>query len=126
LTPASTLSSGFVLIKLANVTSHEVTPERFLAAARKQLDALEVSGKVAIPVVRSGPFAGQPRRRVMRVRDQTHAGYALMISDLSPVESIRLQEVGIGGRRIMGCGLFRGTPAVEPSTRSAQLEPAQQ
>jgi CRISPR-associated protein Cas6 len=31
---------------------------------------------------------------------------ALMIADLKPRESVRLQQLGIGGGRLLGCGLF--------------------
>ncbi len=106
LVPAATLASSLVLIKIAHAEERGVTPDMFLAAARKQLDALGIAGEPALPLVESGPHAGEPRRRVIRVKDQTHAGYAMIVEGLTAEESIRLQEMGIGGRRLMGCGLF--------------------
>lgn len=110
LAPASSLTSPLVLIKLANAGEKArgqlVTPEAFLAAARKQLDALGIRGEPGIPLHRAGPHTGEPRRRVIKVREQTHAGYALLVESLTAEESIRLQEAGLGGRRLMGCGLF--------------------
>ncbi len=106
LVPAPTLASPLVLIKLAHPSDRGVTPDLFLAAARRQLDALGVAGEPVIPLLRSGAHAGQPRRRVIRVKDQTHAGYAMIVEGLSADDSIRLQEAGLGGRRLMGCGLF--------------------
>jgi hypothetical protein len=31
---------------------------------------------------------------------------ALLVADLKPEESVRLQQRGIGGDRLLGCGLF--------------------
>jgi len=33
-------------------------------------------------------------------------GYPVLVSELTPEESILLQENGLGGRRKMGCGFF--------------------
>lgn len=121
LVPAPAVSSPLVLIKLANekvqpVTPAEgtavatkpniVTPEAFLASAQKQLTNMGIGGVPCIQQVRTGPRAGQPRRRVLRVKSQTHVGYAMVIHSLTAEESIRLQEEGLGGRRLMGCGNF--------------------
>lgn len=104
--PAATLASRLVLIKIAHADERGVTPELFLAAARKQLDALGIAAEPAIPLVGRGPHVGEPRRRVIRVKNQTHAGYAVLVQGLTAEESVRLQEIGLGGRRLMGCGLF--------------------
>lgn len=107
LIPASTLISSLVVIKIAHAEERGgVTPDLFLTAARKQLLALGVAAEPAIPLVSSGPHAGEPRRRIVRVKEQTHVGYAMVVEGLTADESIRLQEAGIGGRRLIGCGLF--------------------
>lgn len=106
LLPAATLASRLVLIKIAHAGASGVTPEMFLSSARRKLDALGISGEARIPLVQGGPHAGEPRRRVIRVKSQTHAGYALVVKGLTAEESLRLQEAGVGGRRLMGCGLF--------------------
>ncbi|MGI8548737.1 MAG: type I-MYXAN CRISPR-associated protein Cas6/Cmx6 [Gemmatimonadaceae bacterium] len=107
LIPAPTLISRLVLIKIAHTGERGgVTPDSFLAAARKQLVALSVAAEPAIPLVSSGLHAGEPQRRIVRVKEQTHAGYAMVVEGLTADESIRLQEAGIGGRRLIGCGLF--------------------
>lgn len=130
LVPAATLSSPLVLIKLANENAPPsatvdgaattaggiVTPDAFLAAARKKLDAMGIGGEACIQQIRTGPRAGQVRRRVIRVKEQTHVGYAMTIHSLTAEESILLQEQGLGGRRLMGCGSFlpdRGRPHVQ-------------
>lgn len=107
LIPAPTLISDLVLIKIAHTGERGgVTPDSFLAAARKQLTALGVAGEPMIPLVSTGVHSGEPQRRIVRVKEQTHAGYAMVVEGLTADESISLQEVGIGGRRLIGCGLF--------------------
>ena len=106
LIPSATLASSFVLIKLAHADERGVTPEHFLAAARRQLNALGIAGEVALPLATTGPHRGEPRRRVLRLKGQAHVGYAVIVEGLTAAESVRLQEAGLGGRRMMGCGLF--------------------
>jgi CRISPR-associated endonuclease/helicase Cas3 len=114
LIPAPTLASPLVLIKLAHAQGHDcITPEAFLASARRKLQDLDIQGEPGIQLARAGARAGQPRRRVIRVKDQTHVGYAMLVQGLTADESLRLQHEGLGGRRLMGCGLFlpaRGAP----------------
>jgi len=108
--PAPVLSSSLVLIKLADPGHKDVggivTPDAFLAAARRKLVAMAISAEPGIQKIRTGPRAGQARRRTISVKDQTHVGYAMIVQGLTADESIRLQEKGLGGRRLMGCGLF--------------------
>ena len=83
-----------------------VPPDAFLAAARRQLDALLIADEVGLLTHANGPHEGQPRRQVIRVKNQTHVGYAVIVQHLNADESVRLQGHGLGGRRTMGCGLF--------------------
>jgi CRISPR-associated protein Cas6 len=111
LVPAPTLTSDLVLIKLAHPgdeanAGRTVPIDAFLAAAAKQLAALDVAGTPLVQATLSGPRAGQPRRRVLKVKGQTHVGYAMVIDGLTADESLRVQARGLGGRRLMGCGLF--------------------
>lgn len=103
LDPAVSLAARMVTIK------GFMEPEGFLAAARRQLDDLGVAAgaSIAIPMVSDGrPNAGQPIRRVLRIKDKTIVGFAVRVKGLSAEESLTLQERGIGGRRHMGCGVF--------------------
>lgn len=68
---------------------------RFEAEIRRQLLELDIRGTPA-----HGP------RRVFRIKDKTVVGHGVRMTGLSPEESIRLQEHGLGGRRKMGCGVF--------------------
>ncbi|MCW5968131.1 MAG: type I-MYXAN CRISPR-associated protein Cas6/Cmx6 [Blastocatellales bacterium] len=89
LRPASALYARIVTIK------GYTEPEPFLDAVCRKLDQLGVKGE---PVI--GP------RRVLKVGNHTIVGYALVIHELSDDGSLLLQEVGLGGRRHMGCGIF--------------------
>jgi CRISPR-associated protein Cas6 len=125
LTPAATLMARMVEIKISRGGEGHpppaVTPERFLEAARRKLtDGLQVDAgrgglglsagiEVSVPLQEAGPRAGQPKRRVLRIKGETHVGFAMVVAGLTAEESIRLQENGIGGRRLMGCGLFVAT-----------------
>lgn len=100
LQPAATLQARLVTFK------HCGEPERFLATARAKLAELEVAGELAIRVIESGPRAGEPRRRVVRVKGRAMVGYAVVVSGLGADESLRLQERGLGGRTRLGCGFF--------------------
>lgn len=96
LIPASSLYARTVTIK--NFTE----AEPFLDAARRQLDALGISANLKLPVDTESRF----RRRILRIQGKTIVGFSLAAHDLSDDDSIRLQSVGIGGRRAMGCGIF--------------------
>jgi len=100
LAPATTLYSRLVTIK------GFTEPGPFLEAARRQMDAMGVSGRLEVPTVPEGPRAGLPRRRVVRVRQMSVVGFAIVVEGLSDADSLTLQERGLGGRRRMGCGIF--------------------
>jgi CRISPR-associated protein Cas6 len=100
LIPAPGLAARLVTIK------GFTEPAEFLAAARRQLDALEVQGAAGIPLADTGVHAGKPRRRVLLVRGKRVVGFPLLVTELSAEESLRLQEHGLGGRGKMGCGFF--------------------
>lgn len=109
LEPAPSLYSRLVVIK------GFMEPEPFLAAAQRQLEVLDTQGVAALipqPVIASmnaaSPYGSRSPflRRTLRIRDREIVGFALRVSGLSAEESIRLQEVGIGGRRRFGCGFF--------------------
>jgi CRISPR-associated protein Cas6 len=100
LEPAPILQAPLVTFK------HGEEPETFLKIAKEKLAALEIAGKPEVRVFQGGPRAGEPRRRVIRLKEQKIIGYSMVVSELSADESIRLQEEGLGGRSRMGCGFF--------------------
>jgi CRISPR-associated protein Cas6 len=89
LIPASVLYAHFVTTKNGSDES------RFDAEIRRQLDALEIGGKIE-----RGP------RKTVGIHGKQVVGYTVLLSELTAEESIRVQEVGLGGRRKMGCGVF--------------------
>ena len=69
--------------------------DEFLAAAKRQLEQLDISGQAHIGA-----------RRTFRVRDKQVVGFEMGVTQLTAEESLTLQERGLGGRRKMGCGVF--------------------
>ena len=70
-------------------------PGAFLEAAKRQLQEMEVTADLQV---------GQ--RRTFRVKDKQVVGFEVIAAQLSAEDSVQLQEIGIGGRRRMGCGVF--------------------
>lgn len=94
-TSVEALKPSPVLYARIVTTRNGEDPDRFDAEVAKQLAALEVRGSVV-----------RGNRRVVRIHHKKVIGHELLVSELSPDESIRLQEEGLGGRRKMGCGVF--------------------
>ncbi len=69
--------------------------DEFLAATKRQLEQLGISGQAHIGA-----------RRTFRVRDKQVVGFEMGVTQLTAEESLTLQEQGLGGRRKMGCGVF--------------------
>ncbi len=100
LVPAPAVVARLVTFKNAD------TPEQFLTTARAKLAELGVAGAPQLPIHMEGDRAGEPKRRVIRIKDVAITGYALVVAELSAADSIKLQESGLGGRTHMGCGFF--------------------
>jgi CRISPR-associated protein Cas6 len=93
--PASALYARIVTIKKFT------EPEPFLAAAHRQLAQLGITGILALP------HDGRTRsRRIITIHGHKVVGFSLAAHNLSDEDSIKLQSVGLGGRRAMGCGIF--------------------
>jgi CRISPR-associated protein Cas6 len=103
--PVNSLFSHAVTFK------HATEEAAFQNAARRKLDDLGVAGRLELPRVPFGVRQGEPRRHVMRIKERAIICFGLLIHDLTPTESLLLQEKGLGGRRRMGAGLF--LPATE-------------
>jgi CRISPR-associated protein Cas6 len=100
LVPAPNLTSRLVTFRNA------LTTEAFEAHVCREFDRMQIAGAPHLAPSTRPNWQGQPLRRVLRVKDKKVVGYALRVSGLSSEESLRLQEVGLGGRRRMGCGVF--------------------
>lgn len=98
LRPATALRSRLVVIKVKDApNAGDLNKSIFNSAARRQLDALEVSAEVILTL---------GKRRTLRIKDKEVVGYEVILEGLTAEESLNIQEQGIGGRRHMGCGVF--------------------
>lgn len=89
LRPAAALYARLVTIK------GFMESEQFLDAARRQLETM--GGRANLEL---------GERRTFRVKDKQVVGFEMLATELDAEDSLKLQEIGIGGRRRMGCGLF--------------------
>jgi CRISPR-associated endonuclease/helicase Cas3 len=110
LAPAGSLDSRMVSIKLTSAPHRENS-----ALGRETLDVAAFDARYkseierqlsAIEIHRPFQIRG---RRCLTVAGRRVVGYSVRVTDLLQDESLRLQGVGIGGKRRMGCGLFRPT-----------------
>jgi len=67
----------------------------FLAAARVELEAMEIRCQL-LP----------GRKRKIHLAEGEVLGYSLMLHDVDPQQSLRVQEQGLGRHRHFGCGIF--------------------
>lgn len=109
LVPAPNLTSRLVIYP--RITD----PEQVLDSARKQLDYHQIAAQPALIPSTDPRSEGQPTRRVLRIKGRKIIGYAIQVIGLTAEESIKLQEVGLGGRRRFGCGVF--VPTKEAPSR---------
>ena len=104
LKPVDSLQARLVTIK----GYHE--PSSFLVAAQRQLEALDINANIGIPA----NTQGEPKRLTLKInkenepenRSYTIIGFSVVVSDLKPEDSIKLQIQGLGGKRRLGCGVF--------------------
>ena len=63
-----------------------------------------VAGELQALAVRSQTVCG--KRHSRQLQGQTLTTFSLMLHALSPADSLRLQEHGLGPHRLLGCGIF--------------------
>lgn len=110
LEPAASLDARTVAIKLTDAPkrhSATVNREALDVAAIAERFAKEVKRQLAALCIER-PFDLCGRRQVT-VDGRRLIGYSVRVRELEADESLRLQESGIGGKRRMGCGIFRPT-----------------
>ncbi len=102
LKPSATLVSRQAIVKLTSFPlSSKGRVDESLARngvereLRRQMERLDASGRITLGALRELRVAG---KRVL--------GFAVRIDDLEPSASVRVQTVGLGGKRRMGCGIF--------------------
>lgn len=100
LRPVATLDARLVVIRLTRGVpkpfDRGMFESRFIAECQRQLVEHGIRGDLEL----SG-------RDSLRVGGQRVIGYAVRVHGLSPDHSLELQTCGLGGKRTMGCGLFR-------------------
>ena len=74
----------------------------FIVAAKRQLDSLGIVGDVTIALDRNGDSL----RKTIKIQQHTIVGFTTEVSGLNEADSLKLQTLGIGGRRHMGAGYF--------------------
>ncbi len=77
---------------LVNSTEDEV---HFIREVTSTLAKMEIAGKLICGM-----------RNILQAPGRTINGYSLVIHDLKPEASIRLQYIGLGADRNLGCGIF--------------------
>jgi CRISPR-associated protein Cas6 len=100
LRPAPRLMSRLVTI------GRLIEPEEVADSLRRQLAGLGIAGELGFLPSPDPNRAGQPSRRVLRIKGRRIVGYAVSVDGLTAEDSLRLQEQGLGSRRRMGCGVF--------------------
>lgn len=88
LTPYATLYSHFVVTGSADEAL-------FFADAGTELEAMGI---------KAGMICGKPRK--MRLPEGEVSGYSLMLHDVELLQSLAVQEQGLGKYRQFGCGIF--------------------
>ena len=95
LQPRSRLRSHIVVIR-----GYE-EPNGFLEAAKRQLERLNIKADIKLIAKKDGTA----KPKTVKVK-QTLVGFGIEANKLSEVDSIILQEKGLGGKQKMGCGVF--------------------
>lgn len=89
LLPVASLRARLVTIK------GYLQEETFLQGVTRQLQSLRIAGETLLG-----------ERRTLRVKDKQVVGFEVAVTGLTAEESLSIQEIGLGGRRRMGCGMF--------------------
>lgn len=112
LRPVATLDARLVVIRLTGGVpkpfNAKTFESRFVAESQRQLVEHDIRGDLEL----SG-------RDSLRVGGQRVIGYSVRVHGLSPDHSLKLQSIGLGGKRTMGCGLFRPARIREPARQVA-------
>jgi CRISPR-associated protein Cas6 len=105
--PSPLLASRCVVIKVSEAEKSHRSPDRemFLVAIKTQMTEQGIEGDAWIDDRRDSR-GRELSRRIMRLKGKSIVGYSVRVSGLSDEDSLKLQEVGLGGRRRMGCGIF--------------------
>ncbi len=110
LVPAAALDARLVIVKLTDVPTHE-----HATLGRRSLDRpaieervrQELARQLAAMGIQAAPeLKGHGR---MVVAGRAVVGFSVRVQGLDASSSLALQTKGLGGKRKMGCGMFRAT-----------------
>jgi CRISPR-associated endonuclease/helicase Cas3 len=101
LQPKRNLYCRIVTIKPRGLKGTELTAQEFLMLAQRQLTTKGIRGNLSLVSKQ-----GEPIRRVIRIKGQFITGYAVEVKELNETDSLKLQQLGLGGRNKMGGGWF--------------------
>ncbi len=103
LEPAPSLFAWQVAIRLTKAPTHadglldmDAFRAAFEAEARRQLTQMDVHARLTVVA-----------KRNLTIKTQRIIAFSVQVDDLDASSSIRLQSHGLGGKRRMGCGIFR-------------------
>ncbi len=105
LSSASTLRSRLVVINIQQVKGRPLEADDFMAAVQRRLTELEIEAVPELETEQQGSSSSFARR-VLKVKTAMLPGYGVLLHKLNESDSLRIQELGLGGKRRMGCGLF--------------------
>ncbi|MGV3523195.1 MAG: type I-MYXAN CRISPR-associated protein Cas6/Cmx6 [Candidatus Sericytochromatia bacterium] len=109
LVPSAQLYSRLVTLK------GKMEPESFYESAQRAFKELGIQGEISLVTQAHIQTANQAQakgshsgvlRRTVQIKNNQIIGFALRANQLNSLDSLTLQEKGLGGRRHFGCGLF--------------------
>ena len=98
------LSSLSTLFARYVITDADRDEEDFLAQAAEQLQALDITARKMLGGI----------MHTMQFPDGPVHTRSLMVAELEPEQSVRLQQLGLGPGRSFGCGLFLPHKGIKP------------
>jgi CRISPR-associated protein Cas6 len=110
LAPAESLDARLVVVKLTNVPTHD-----HASLGRRSLDRIAMEERVRNELVRQlreVVATGSVELRghgSITVAGRSLVGFSVRVSSLDAESSVAVQAHGHGGKRRMGCGIFRPT-----------------
>jgi CRISPR-associated protein Cas6 len=99
--PSECLIARLVTFKLDTIANADL-PFYFRESCQKGLEKIEVNGNASISSKPNGDLS----RKVLQIKGKKVVGYGVMVEGLSDEDSIKLQCLGLGGRKHFGCGWF--------------------
>jgi len=110
LEPSPTLFTWRVAIRLTNPPKNadgrlNLTAFRdvFKAEAERQLSANAINGRLQVL-----------DKKDLHIKNQRIVAFSVQVDGLNPEASLVLQTIGLGGKRRMGCGVFRPVRVTHP------------